>query len=114
MKLRKLEPQWLKWESPNRYRCVDTIAEATGILFLCPKCLIANHGDQRGVHSIICWSRSRGTPDDASPGPGRWALVGTGFHDLTLDGESGKTRSVELKSGCRWHGYITNGRTTDA
>jgi hypothetical protein len=92
---------------------VATLAEAQGIRFICPKCFNANGKQRPGVHSIVCWSRSRGVPDDAHPGPGRWMLDGTGFHDLTLNGDPpGSARSVLLKAGCGWHGFITNGEVT--
>jgi len=80
--------------------------------FLCPKCFVANRG-RAGTHAVICWSRSRGIADDVTPGPGRWSLRGTGFHDLTLDGDGG-SRSVLLSGGCGWHGYVTDGLVTDA
>lgn len=87
---------------------VDTIDQAQGVEFLCPKCFAANNGPI-GTHAVICWSRSRGVPDSADPGPGRWRLVGTGFHDLSLMEEPGKSRSVQLIGGCAWHGFVTNG-----
>ncbi len=85
------------------------LAEASGVKFLCPKCFAANNGPV-GTHAVICWSRSRGVPDDATPGPGRWRLDGTGLHDLTLNADlpSG-ARSVLLIGGCGWHGFVTNG-----
>lgn len=92
---------------------VDRIEDAQGVQFLCPKCFVAN-GGAVGTHRVICWSRSRGVPDDANPAPGRWKLDGTGLHDLTLNGDPG-SRSVKLTGdGCQWHGYITNGEATDA
>lgn len=85
------------------------MAEAQGISFLCPKCFAENKGP-RGTHSVICWSRSRGVPEDATPGPGRWKLDGTSFDDLTLNADPPSTaRSVQLTGGCGWHGFITNG-----
>lgn len=87
---------------------VEGIDEAQGVEFLCPKCYANNNGPI-GTHAVICWSRSRGVPDDAEPGPGRWRLVGTGLHDLSLMEEPGKSRSVALKGGCAWHGFVTNG-----
>ena len=93
---------------------VDTIEEAQGVQFLCPLCWIKNNG-RIGTHRIRCWSRLRGVPDDVVPKPGRWKLEGTGLDDLTLNGESGKSRSVLLTGdGCKWHGYITNGLVTNA
>jgi hypothetical protein len=97
----------MRWESERSWRRVKTIAEASGIVFLCPKCFEANGGPV-GTHVVVCWSRSRGVPDSAVPGPGRWLLRGTTFEDLTLDGDGG-SRSVLLTSGCCWHGFVTNG-----
>lgn len=89
---------------------VEMMAEAQGIQFLCPVCFLNNGRNGDGVHQILLWSRSRGVPDDADPGPGRWKMVGTGFADLTLDADPpSKKRSVLLTGGCRWHGYVTKG-----
>jgi hypothetical protein len=111
MKLVDLEPSFERAIDNRSWKHVDTIGEATGVSFLCPKCFGAN-GGRRGTHMVICWSRDRGTPDDLSPKPGRWSLVGTGLHDLTLEGEGGKSRSVLLTGGCGWHGFVTNGEVT--
>lgn len=119
MRLTDLEPQFLRYEEkvedgkthvylPN----VDAIGEAQGIKFLCPKCFQANSGNV-GTHAVICWSRSRGVPDNARPRPGRWALVGTGYGDLTLNCDPpSNARSVQLNGGCQWHGHVTNGEVT--
>lgn len=110
MRLADLDPRFLVLEAPDRWRCEGvTFEQASGISFLCPKCYAANGGSV-GTHSVICWSRSRGVPDDQKPGPGRWLLAGTGFHDLTLNADppSG-ARSIQLHGGCEWHGFITNG-----
>lgn len=110
---RDLKPQFLRWDH-DVWHHVDTIGEAQGVRFLCPKCY-REHGGPAGAHSIICWSRSRGVPDDARPGPGRWKLDGTGYDDLSLNADppSG-ARSVLLDHGCHWHGFVTNGQATDA
>lgn len=109
MRLVQLQPRFLRAGSFSSWYEAPTLAEATGVQFLCPKCLQANGMSGIGVHSIICWSKLRGTPDDLPPRPGRWALDGTSFDDLTLNGELGNSRSVLLTTGCRWHGFITNG-----
>lgn len=138
MRLVDLEPQFLRYEmqehdqatsaiirEPGKYPVfvsVPTIAEAQGVEFLCPKCFVTK-GGPIGTHAVICWSSSAGVPDDAQPGPGRWKLVGTGFADLTLAEEPGKSRSVALNCECLepdgskgpgWHGYITGGEATNA
>jgi hypothetical protein len=110
LRLVDLEPAWVRL-TENGYRHVDTIAEAQGILFLCPQCFTKNGGPV-GTHAVLCWSRSRGVPDGVTPGPGRWMLAGTSFEDLTLDGDPpGQPRSVDLGAG-EWHGHITNGEVT--
>ncbi|HBY61083.1 MAG TPA: hypothetical protein DEH78_14770 [Solibacterales bacterium] len=114
MRLTQLEPMWLRWkeeDSRQFFSNVDSIEEAQGIRFLCPKCFQAN-GGRVGTHQVLCWSSSRGVPAHATPGPGRWRLVGTNFEDLTLDCEPGKSRSVLLLGGCAWHGFVTNGEVT--
>lgn len=132
MKLTDLRPQFIRHERRpgtwNRqkadgtvesvtglqtfYPFVDHIEDAMGITFLCPKCFTANCGPI-GTHTVICWSRSRGAPDDASPAPGRWKIEGTHYHDLTFNAEppSG-ARSILLLNGCHWHGFITDGEVT--
>lgn len=116
MKLIELDPQFLRYEEREDgtyFVNVLTIAEAQGIRFLCPKCFVANGGPV-GTHGVICWSRSAGVPEKARPGPGRWAMRGTGPADLTLDADPpGTQRSVLLTgAGCGWHGFVTNGEVT--
>lgn len=80
---------------------VDTLAEATGITFKCPKCFKPDGGG----HYVICWFT--GVPCDVSPGPGRWNPAGTGLSDLTFVPPGAV--SVLLKGGCGWHGHVRNG-----
>ena len=78
------------------------MAEAQGILFLCPVC----EGDGRRGHHIICWDPS--VPQSVPPRPGRWSLVGTGVADLSLVAGSS---SVHLNGAdCDAHFFITNGK----
>jgi hypothetical protein len=106
-----LDAEFLKYERDGDrvfFREVASLAEANGVVFFCPKCFAANGGPV-GTHSIICWSRSRGVPDDARPS-GRWALDGTSMDDLTLNADPpSSARSVLLLDGCGWHGFVTNG-----
>lgn len=109
MRLIDLAPEFLKVDSPGHWDFVATLAEAQGIKFLCPRCFAENKGPI-GTHAIICWSRSRGVSEEEHPKPGRWTMAGTGMQDLTLNGDPpGGARSVLLLSGCKWHGFITNG-----
>lgn len=114
MKLTDLDAEFLRMgEAPGSLRTVHSLDEAQGVEFLCPLCFVKNGGRQ-GTHHVICWSRSRGVPDEVTPGPGRWKMDGTGLHDLTLNADppSGM-RSVHLTGGgCGWHGFVTNGEAT--
>lgn len=108
MKLSQLEPQFVTSPSPGRLQDVDTLAEAQGVMLLCPRCFERNGGPV-GTHSLLIWFRDRGVPPDATPGPGRWAASGSGYDDLTL------SPSINLETpdghGCQWHGFVTNGET---
>lgn len=89
---------------------VDTIPEADGVMFLCPKCFAAN-GGPIGTHQILCWFTGK-VADDVDPKPGRWNPVGTGIDDLTFVPDATKTQSVMLTGGCQWHGHVVNGDAT--
>lgn len=108
MRLRDLEAEFLKWTAPDSWLRVDALAEADGILFVCPKCY-ADLGRREGAHSVICWFVGK-VPDSATPGPGRWTPQGTGIDDLTfVPGTPPRAVSVALSGGCSWHGFIRNG-----
>ena len=127
MKLSELEPQLFRIErrvepyriqnnegvvedavGPRLYLVnVDTIAEADGIMFLCPLCFKNNNGNV-GTHSCQCIRPSIPQSPDLT-GPGRWELVGTGYHDLSL---VSNPTSVQLLSGCKAHFTVSNGEVT--
>ena len=119
MRLTDLEPEFVSYEDTGEHKYihhVKTLAEAQGIMFLCPKCFVANNG-RVGTHRVLCWSRSAGASEHAEPRPGRWQMVGTGLDDLTLNGDmigmpGTGARSIQLLSGCQWHGFVTNGEVT--
>jgi hypothetical protein len=105
LKLAELQPRLLRYAPKDGHiyhETVDTMAEAQGMILLCPKCFVTNGGEV-GTHSVICWFVGRGVPDDAVPGPARWGASGLSLADLSLN------PSVLLKGGCGWHGFITNG-----
>jgi hypothetical protein len=79
---------------------VDSLREADGILFLCPKCIAENRGPA-GTHSVICW-RPR-VPANVDPKPGRWEFTGTRLDDLSLVAGSS---SVLLTDGCAAHFFF--------
>jgi hypothetical protein len=112
LKLRELNGRFLRSDDNGatlHYEGV-TLADAHGIIFLCPKCFEANGGEV-GTHSVICWFNDRGVPADRTPGPGRWNPSGTGLDDLTFVGPGAV--SVQLTGeGCSWHGFIKNGEAT--
>ena len=90
---------------------VDSLSEAQGIWFLCPKCYVDRGNSSVGTHSVsVAFADRNVLPNQGSQGdagPSRWTVVsGTDFSDLTL------TPSILLRSGCGWHGYITNGQAT--
>lgn len=125
MKLVDLMPEWVTYEGVGFIRYSDAhsyvdygngeaadtpesseaIANADGVLFLCPTCFKKNNGPV-GTDSVLCWfSNKPHIPALAKPGPGRWAATGTSFDDLTL------SPSVNVDNE-HWHGFITNGEVT--
>jgi len=107
MRLTDLEPTFLKYGPMDGQNIIIRdvpMAEADGILLLCPKCYTENPGAVR-IHPVRCWSPK--IPKTVDSSPGRWNLVGTGFHDLSL--EATPARSVLLTGGCNAHFLITNG-----
>jgi hypothetical protein len=83
---------------------VDTIGEADGVWLLCPRCWVDNGYSAIGTHRVVCWSPR--VPQTVTPRPGRWALVGTSIHDLTLVAGSS---SIAIQGGCNAHFYIRRG-----
>lgn len=105
MKLVDLEARFLKITEPGHYLYVDSLADAQGVMFLCPACFQA-HGGAVGTHMILCWFSGRGVSDTETPGPGRWAPTGTGIDDLTLR----PSVLITKDGGCvGWHGFVTHG-----
>src|SRR3990167_3323009 len=94
--LKDLEAEFLKLDTldPKSYRRVPTLAEADGLMFLCPKCFAANNG-RVGTHMVLCWFVGK-VPDDLIPKPGRWTPQGTGLDDLSFVPGSGRSASVLL------------------
>lgn len=107
MRLTDLEPTFLKYAPVDGQNIVIRdvpMAEADGILFRCPKCHTENPGAVK-IHPVRCWLPK--IPKAVDSSPGRWDLVGTGFHDLSL--EATPARSVLLTGGCNAHFLVTNG-----
>jgi len=111
MKLSELEAQLLRRVDSGTYSTAPIpLAEADGVMFLCPGCYRKNVGPV-GTHSILCWFVGR-VPDDVSPLPGRWIPAGNSVDDLTFVGPA--AASVQITGGCNWHGFIKNGEAIDA
>lgn len=89
---------------------VETLAEADGVWFLCPKCFAAN-GGKRGTHMVLCWFVGK-VPDDAQPKPGRWNPAGSSLDDLTFVGPGAASVLLLSDAGCQWHGFVKNGDAT--
>jgi hypothetical protein len=104
MRLVDLEPQFLRRIDDMHFQNVDSIAEADGLWFLCPKCFAANGGPV-GTHIVICWHPR--VPQTTSPTPGRWELLGSGYADLTL--RAGSSSVLLPGEGCKAHFFINNG-----
>lgn len=107
MRLTDLDARFVAHLGGGRLRCVKTIGEADGVMFLCPKCFAAN-GGPCGTHSVICWSPT--VPRDVAPGPGRWTMRGSGIVDLTLIAPSS---SIAISGGCRAHFFVRDGAIVD-
>lgn len=113
MRLRDLDAQFVRHElsAGNEYIIgVDTLAEADGLQFLCPKCFVENGGEV-GTHSVICWFEGK-VADDVSPKPGRWKPQGTGIDDLSFVPGMRSNSVLLTGGGCQWHGFVTNGDAT--
>lgn len=106
--LRELRAEFIKDEEGGKVRRrVLTLAEADGVIYLCPKCFVANKGSV-GTHMVLNWFEGK-VPDERDPKPGRWNPTGTGLDDLTFV-PGRKSQSVLLIGGCGWHGFVTSGR----
>lgn len=105
-RLSELEGELLRLNSDRTMSRVDSLCEAHGLFFLCPKCFAENGGNV-GTHGVLCWFADRGVPDDLDPRPGRWHPFGTTIEDISFGGPV--SFSVQLTSGCMWHGFIVGG-----
>jgi hypothetical protein len=102
MTLADLEGELIRLVTPKGWMRVDTLEEASGVMFLCPGCY-AKNGGPVGTHSVICWFAGRGVPDEMKPGPARWAASGHTIESLTL------APSVDVGDDHCWHGFVRDG-----
>lgn len=110
MKLTELDPTFVRATGNGGHQDVATLAEAQGVLFVCPSCYQRNGNSDIGVHMVLVWFRDRGVPDDAVPKPARWAVSGSSLDDLTL--QPSISLQTDERSRDEWHGFITNGQVT--
>lgn len=99
MRLSELEPQFLKVQDSGHFPHAETVAEAHGIHFVCPKC---------GDHSVGVWFADRPVPAELRPRP-RWRASGSGYEDLTLAPSINLVDDDGHTVACGWHGFVTNG-----
>jgi hypothetical protein len=107
LRLIDLEPEFVKLDASDdsSFRRVEDITDADGVWFHCPTCFVANGNTCVGAHMILCWHPR--VPAGINPGPGRWELLGSGYHDLTL--RAGSSSVYLTGKGCGAHFFITNG-----
>lgn len=105
--LRSLDAHFVKLTGPDgSFRQQEELAGSDGVWFLCPLCFKKN-GSEVGTHHVLCWWV--GVDPAIGPKPGRWTPQGTGLDDLTFVPSPGRSQSVAITTGCRWHGFVTNG-----
>jgi hypothetical protein len=111
LKFSELHPQFVQLNDVNKkydkgWFVVDTLEQADGIIFLCPKCL-QHDGSPIGTHSIVCWRPH--VPMHITPGPGRWQPQNgeQDFDKMTF--EAWPSSSVLLQGGCNAHFFINHG-----
>lgn len=108
MKFTDLEPSFLQLIRTERpcntwsFKVVETLAEADGVMFMCPTHFRKN-GGREGTHQVICWFKNKNIPAQLNPGPGRWDAKGS-LANLTL------SPSVNIEGD--WHGFIQNGQVS--
>lgn len=109
MRLLDLKPRLLKIDAADSWEWIESVAEADGIIFLCPVCWTQNSGSV-GTHSIICWKPH--VPLTRAPGPGRWNLVGSSLSDLSL--RAGSSSVLLQGAPCKAHFFVENGNIRNA
>jgi hypothetical protein len=100
MKLRELDPHFLKRTQRFRYQQTDDIRGAAALMLRCPACHWSaerNPEASKAVHSIVLWK----------PEPEDWRFEGTGYDDLSL--AAGRI-PVTMTAGCRASFRIKRGK----
>ena len=132
MKLTDLEPQFIRYEEGiadkwhgkkledgstqwggfpvQMKRYVDTLADAQGVMFLCPLCFTKNNGSINTHQCEVTFS-DRGVKNEDGVHnnlglPVRWSVTGSCYDDLSTQ------PSVLVQGGCGWHGFLTDGNVS--
>lgn len=97
------------WEETNRnpnlvdrlFLRVETMAEADGVRFQCPKCKAAGSY----AHPVFIGFRGKAAPgtygNNRDGVPVLWDVAGgSSLNDLSL------TPSIQIQGGCDWHGFL--------
>lgn len=93
---------WSATSQRTIFEPVETLAEAHGIRFLCPKSF-AQNGGSKGTHSVyIFFTGSPYAGHNSAGQEVRWQVVaGTGLDDLQLS-----PSILEQDNHCQWHGFV--------
>lgn len=109
MRLFDLSPQFVSLVrtvgAAGAYERCDSIEQADGVRFLCPKCF-AERNSPIGVHAVVCWKPS--VLPKVRPA-GRWGMTGTGMYDLTLVPAA---LAVKTPADCQCRFSVKNGEVT--
>lgn len=107
--LKDLEARLLKrMPDGSMETSLKRVADADGVMFLCPKCFALNNG-KVGTHSVLCWFTGK-VSDEVTPKPGRWNPVGETLNDLTFVPPGAISVLLTSPSGCGWHGFVKDGK----
>ena len=107
------ESQAAGWTSEYLVK-VNSLADAQGIMLLCPACFARNNGSV-GTHMIEVSFADRNVQDhqgskNREGKPSRWTVSGSSCDDLTL---RPSILIDQMKPACDgWHGFVTNGDAT--
>jgi hypothetical protein len=86
---------------------VDSMSQAHGLRFLCPKSFAA-HGGRIGTHSVQVYFTGSPVPSHIGINKNgqtvRWSVSGTSLEDLSL------SPSIQEEDvACGWHGFVGSG-----
>ena len=101
---------WSPHPEHTIFRPVETVAEAHGVCFLCPKSFTKN-GGEKGTHS--CYIFFTGSPYAGHNLAGeevRWQVVGgSSIDDLQLSPSiQEQDEGMPVERQCNWHGFVGN------